>query len=79
MAAWTCRKSYRRLGLAEALRSSHTAGELRLPWGAARGGRPMDLKNKRLWWVVAAVIIVLIAIGYVTGWFGGAPAPEPQQ
>jgi hypothetical protein len=25
------------------------------------------------------VIIVLIIIGYATGWFGGAPAPAPQQ
>lgn len=40
----------------------------------------MDLKDKRLWYVVAAVIIiVLIVIGYATGWFGGTPAPEPQQ
>ena len=40
----------------------------------------MDLKDKRLWYVVAAVIIiVLIVIGYATGWFGGTLAPEPQQ
>jgi hypothetical protein len=39
----------------------------------------MDFKDKRLWYVVAAVIIVLIVIGYVAGWFGGTPAPEPQQ
>jgi Flp pilus assembly protein protease CpaA len=39
----------------------------------------MDLKDKRLWWGVAAVIIVLIVIGYAAGWFGGTPVPEPQQ
>lgn len=40
----------------------------------------MDLKDKRLWWVGAAVIIVvLIVIGYAAGWFGGIPAPAPQQ
>ena len=39
----------------------------------------MDLKDPRIWYAVAAVIIVLIIIGYTTGWFGGAPAPAPQQ
>jgi hypothetical protein len=28
---------------------------------------------------VQRVIVVLIIIGYVTGWFGGAPAPALQQ
>ena len=41
--------------------------------------RPMDFKDQRLWYAVAAVIVVLIIIGYATGWFGGAPAPAPQQ
>ena len=40
---------------------------------------PMDLKDPRIWYAVAAVIIVLIIIGYATGSFGGAPAPAPQQ
>jgi hypothetical protein len=31
----------------------------------------MDLKDPRIWYAVAAVIIVLIIIGYATGWFGG--------
>ena len=34
----------------------------------------MDLKDRRIWYAVAAVIIVLIIIGYATGWFGGEPA-----
>jgi hypothetical protein len=44
-----------------------------------RETRPMDLKDRRVWYAVAAVIIVLIIIGYATGWFSGAPAPAPQQ
>jgi hypothetical protein len=44
-----------------------------------REDRPMDFKDRRIWYAVAAVIIVLIIIGYATGWFGGAPAPAPQQ
>lgn len=39
----------------------------------------MDFKDRRLWYVVAAVIIVLIVIAYATGWFGGEPTPVPQQ
>ena len=39
----------------------------------------MDLKDPRIWYAVAAVIIVLIIIGYTTGWFGGEPAVVPQQ
>ena len=41
--------------------------------------RPMDFRDRRIWYAVAAVIIVLIIIGYATGWFGGAPTPAPQQ
>ena len=37
----------------------------------------MDLKDKRLWSVVA-VIVVLLVIGYAAGWFGGTSEPEPQ-
>ena len=33
----------------------------------------MDFKYRRIWYAVAAVIIVLIIIGYATGWFGGEP------
>ena len=44
-----------------------------------REARPMDLKEPRIWYAVAAVIIVLIIIGYTTGWFGGEPAVVPQQ
>jgi Flp pilus assembly protein protease CpaA len=39
----------------------------------------MDFKDRRIWYTVAAVIIVLIVIGYAAGWFGGGPAPAPQQ
>ena len=39
----------------------------------------MDLKDRRIWYAVAAVIIVLIVIGYAAGWFGGEPAVVPQQ
>ena len=39
----------------------------------------MDFKDRRIWYAVAAVILVLIIIAYATGWFGGAPAPAPQQ
>ena len=34
----------------------------------------MDFKDRRIWYAVAAVIIVLIIIGYATGWFGGEPS-----
>lgn len=41
----------------------------------------MDFRDRRLWYVVAAVIIALIILGYGLGWFGGepVPAPAPQQ
>ena len=35
----------------------------------------MDFKDRRIWYAVAAVIIVLI-IGYATGWFGGEAAVQ---
>ena len=38
----------------------------------------MDFKDRRVWYAVAAVIIVLIVIGYAAGWFGGEPV-VPQQ
>jgi hypothetical protein len=44
-----------------------------------REGKRMDFRDRRIWYAVAAVIIVLIIIGYATGWFSGAPAPAPQQ
>ena len=37
----------------------------------------MDLKDQRIGYAIAAVIIVLIIIGYATGWFGGVPARHP--
>ena len=39
----------------------------------------MDLKDKRLWYGVGAVIVVLVVIAYAAGWFGGTPIPAPQQ
>ena len=44
----------------------------------SREATPMDLKDRRIWYVVAAVVIVLLIIAYAAGWFGGAPAPAPQ-
>ena len=31
----------------------------------------MDFKDRRLWYGVVAVIVVLLVIGYTAGWFGG--------
>jgi Flp pilus assembly protein protease CpaA len=45
----------------------------------AERGSPMDFKDRRIWYAVAAVIVVLIIIGYATGWFGGGPTVVPQQ
>jgi hypothetical protein len=39
----------------------------------------MDLKDRRLWYGVIAVIVVLLVIAYAAGWFGGTPTPAPQQ
>jgi hypothetical protein len=39
----------------------------------------MDLKNRRLWYGVVAVIVVLLVIAYAAGWFGGTPTPVPPQ
>ena len=38
----------------------------------------MDPRDKRLWYTVAAVIVVLLVIAYAAGWFGGTPTPAPQ-
>jgi hypothetical protein len=50
----------------------------RLGFRQAEGGR-VDGFHQRNWYAIAAVIVVLIIIGYATDWFGGAPAPAPQQ
>ena len=39
----------------------------------------MDLNDKRLWYGVVAVIVVLLVIAYAAGWFGGTPTPAPLQ
>ena len=36
----------------------------------------MDWRDRRLWYVVAAIIVVLIIIGYAAGWFGGEAVPH---
>lgn len=33
--------------------------------------------DKRIWYVVAAVIVILL-IGNSAGWFGGTPEPAPE-
>ena len=38
----------------------------------------MDSRDKRLWYAVAAVIVVLLVIAYAAGWFGGTPTSAPQ-
>jgi Flp pilus assembly protein protease CpaA len=54
-------------------------GTSRLTLSQAAGeATPMDLKDRRIWYVVAAIVIVVIIIAYAAGWFGGAPAPAPQ-
>jgi hypothetical protein len=39
----------------------------------------MDFNDRRLWYGVAVVIVVLIVIAYAAGWIGGTPRPAPQQ
>jgi hypothetical protein len=39
----------------------------------------MDFKDRRIWSAVVAVIVVLLIIGYMTGWFGGEAPVVPQQ
>jgi Flp pilus assembly protein protease CpaA len=39
----------------------------------------MDFNDRRLWYGVAVVIVVLILIAYAAGWLGGTPPPAPQQ
>jgi hypothetical protein len=39
----------------------------------------MDFMNKRLWYGVIAVIVVLLVIGYAGGWLGGTLTPTPNQ
>ncbi|MGH1484435.1 MAG: hypothetical protein ACRBM6_38210 [Geminicoccales bacterium] len=39
------------------------------------GGKALP-KDKRLWYIIGAVIVILV-IGYAAGWFGGGAEPEP--
>jgi hypothetical protein len=42
-------------------------------------GPAMDFKDRRIWSTVVAVVVVLLIIGYMTGWFGGEAPVVPQQ
>jgi hypothetical protein len=39
----------------------------------------MNFSGRNLWLGLIAVAVVLIVIGYATGWFGSSPQPAPQQ
>jgi hypothetical protein len=39
----------------------------------------MDFNDRRLWYGVAVVIVVLLVIAYAAGWFGDTPPPAPSQ
>jgi hypothetical protein len=40
--------------------------------------QPMDFRDRRIWYTVAAVIIMVIIV-YAAGWFSTHPAPAPPQ
>jgi hypothetical protein len=48
------------MGLSSLRRSWHDAGDA----------------DRRFWYVVVAVIVGLLVIAWVAGWFGGAAPPE---
>jgi hypothetical protein len=35
----------------------------------------MDFSDKRLWYGVVGVIVILLVIAYAAGWFSGTPTP----
>jgi hypothetical protein len=37
----------------------------------------MNPRDRRLWYGVAAVIVVLLIIAWAAGWFGTGTAPPP--
>lgn len=39
----------------------------------------MNFSGRNLWLGLIALTVVLIVIGYATGWFGGSPQPASQQ
>ena len=41
-----------------------------------RWGVFVDRIDRRIWYVVAAVVVVLL-LAWLLGWFGGAVAPAP--
>ena len=48
-----------------------------IPTGARRRrGTSVDRIDPRIWYAVAAVVVVLL-LAWLLGWFGGAEAPPP--
>jgi hypothetical protein len=37
----------------------------------------MDFSDRRLWYGVVGVIVALLVIAYLEGWFGGVHVPSP--
>ncbi len=40
------------------------------------GGPAMNFGDRRTWYAIAAVIVVLLIIAWAAGWLGGAAPPE---
>lgn len=43
----------------------------------ALGGMHVSWNDTRVWYAVAAAVVVLLIIAYIAGWFGGAGATLP--
>jgi hypothetical protein len=56
------------LGIAGAAKSSRA--------GIKRQRIVLDRIDKRIWYVVGAVLVLLV-LAWLLGWFGGAEAPPP--